>query len=78
MVEDHLGASDVICIADMVKEIQTLGPAFNDVIKFLRAREIVHYQRFAEAVGIAQDTFSQKCNFYQYNPAFDRPGNSKC
>lgn len=35
MVEDHLGASDVICIADMVKEIQTLGPAFNDVIQFL-------------------------------------------
>ena len=53
-------------------------PDVNDVIKFLRAREIVHYQRFAEAVGIAQDTFSQKCNFYQYNPAFDRPGSGKC
>ena len=35
MVEDHLGSHDVICIADMVKEIQSLGPAFDDVNKFL-------------------------------------------
>lgn len=35
MVEDHLGSKDVICIADMVKEIQTMGPAFDDVLQFL-------------------------------------------
>ena len=34
MVEDHLGSKDVICIADMVKEMQTMGPAFADVLQF--------------------------------------------
>lgn len=46
-------------------------PDVCDVIKFLRAREIVHYQRFAEALGIAQDKMDFK-NFYGYNPAFDK------
>jgi spore coat protein JC len=47
-------------------------PDLNDPIRFLRAREVVHYQRFGEALGIAQDNFSNKTNFYAYNPAFDR------
>ena len=41
-------------------------------IKFLREREIVHYQRFSEAVAITQETYEGKCNFYAYNPAFDK------
>ena len=45
-------------------------PDVCDAIKFLRAREVVHYQRFAEALGIAQDKMDEK-NFYGYNPAFD-------
>ena len=40
-------------------------------IKFLRAREVVHYQRFADALRIAQDKMDEK-NFYGYNPAFDK------
>ena len=46
-------------------------PDVNDVIKFLRAREIVHYQRFADAIRIAQDNLDSK-NFYAYNPSFDK------
>lgn len=46
-------------------------PDVCDAIKFLRAREIVHYQRFADALGIAQDKMDYK-NFYGYNPAFDK------
>lgn len=46
-------------------------PDVCDAIKFLRAREIVHYQRFADALGIAQDKMDSK-NFYGYNPAFDK------
>ncbi len=46
-------------------------PDVCDAIKFLRAREIVHYQRFADALGIAQDKMNAK-NFYGYNPAFDK------
>lgn len=46
-------------------------PDVCDAIKFLRAREIVHYQRFADALRIAQDNMDSQ-NFYGYNPAFDK------
>jgi len=46
-------------------------PDVRDVIKFLREREIVHYQRFGEALRIVQDKLDSK-NFYAYNPAFDK------
>lgn len=46
-------------------------PDVNDVIKFLRAREIVHYQRFADAMRIAQDNLDSK-NFYACNPSYDK------
>ena len=46
-------------------------PDVCDAIKFLRAREVVHYQRFCDALGIAQDHMDSK-NFYGYNPAFDK------
>ncbi|MBO5262548.1 MAG: manganese catalase family protein [Clostridia bacterium] len=46
-------------------------PDVCDAIKFLRAREVVHYQRFAEALRIAQDNMDAQ-NFYGYNPAFDK------
>ena len=46
-------------------------PDVCDAIKFLRAREVVHYQRFADALRIAQDNMDSK-NFYGYNPAFDK------
>lgn len=45
-------------------------PDVKDAIKFLRAREIVHYQRFGEALRIAQDKLDSK-NFYAINPEFD-------
>jgi len=45
-------------------------PDVNDVIKFLRSREIVHFQRFGEALGIVQDRLNCK-NFYAINPSFD-------
>ena len=48
-------------------------PDVNDPIKFLREREIVHYQRFAEALRITQDDLDAK-NFYAYNPAFNPKG----
>ncbi len=46
-------------------------PDVKDVIKFLRAREIVHYQRFGEALRIATDKLNEK-NFYAFNPSFDK------
>ena len=49
----------------------TDDPDVCDAIKFLRAREIVHYQRFCDALGIAQEQMNAQ-NFYGYNPAFDK------
>ena len=46
-------------------------PDVNDVIRFLRQREIVHFHRFGEALGKVQDKLNSK-NFYAMNPAFDR------
>ena len=46
-------------------------PDVRDVIKFLRQREIVHYQRFGEGLRLATDKLNSK-NFYAFNPAFDR------
>jgi len=46
-------------------------PEIVDPIRFLRAREVVHYQRFGEALRIVQDRLDPK-NFYAYNPEFDR------
>lgn len=46
-------------------------PDVNDVIKFLRAREIVHFQRFGEGLRLAKDRMDEK-NIYYVNPSFDR------
>ena len=45
-------------------------PDICEPIKFLRAREVVHYQRFGEALRITQDHLNSK-NFYAFNPGFD-------
>lgn len=46
-------------------------PDVRDPIKFLREREIVHFQRFGEALRITQDSLNAK-NFYACNPSFDK------
>ena len=45
-------------------------PDVNDVIKFLREREIVHFQRFGEAIQLLREKLNQK-NVYYMNPALD-------
>ena len=47
------------------------NPDVIDVIRFLREREIVHFQRFGEALRNVQDHLDSK-NFYAINPAFDK------
>ena len=49
----------------------TDDPDVRDVIKFLRAREVVHYQRFGEGLRLTTDKLNAK-NFYAFNPAFDK------
>lgn len=50
-------------------------PDVYEAIKFLRAREVVHFQRFGEGLRIVQDNLDAK-NFYAFNPAFDK--NATC
>ena len=45
-------------------------PDVNDAIKFLREREIVHFQRFGEAMQLLREKLNQK-NVYFMNPAID-------
>lgn len=44
-------------------------PDVRDPIKFLREREVVHFQRFGEALRVVQDHLDSR-NFYAFNPAF--------
>ena len=46
-------------------------PDVKDAIRFLRQREVVHYQRFGEGLRLAQDRLNEK-NFYAFNPSFDK------
>lgn len=46
-------------------------PDVNNVIRYLREREIVHYQRFGEALRRTTEKLNEK-NFYAINPSFDR------
>lgn len=46
-------------------------PDVRDPIRFLREREIVHYQRFGEGLRLATDRLDAK-NFFAFNPSFDK------
>ena len=46
-------------------------PDVRDPIKYLRQRELVHYQRFGDALRITQDHLDSK-NFYAFNPSYDK------
>lgn len=52
-------------------------PEVADPIKFLRAREVVHFQRFGEALQHIQEELDAK-NFYAFNPDFDMPCMETC
>ena len=46
-------------------------PDVREPLKYLREREIVHYQRFGDALRISQDRLDSK-NFYAITPSFDK------
>lgn len=52
-------------------------PDVIDPIRFLRAREIVHFQRFGEVLRSVQEDLDSK-NFYAFNPSFDMPCKASC
>ena len=58
---------------DVIDNILRLSddPDVNNVMRYLREREIVHYQRFGEALRRTLDKLNER-NFYAINPSFDR------
>lgn len=48
-----------------------------DAIRFLREREVVHYQRFGENLRLLTDKLDEK-NFYAFNPKFDKQCFNNC
>ena len=43
-------------------------PDVKDVLRYLRQREIVHYQRFAEGLEMVKEQLDSR-NFYAFNPS---------
>lgn len=52
-------------------------PDVVDPIRFLREREVVHFQRFGETLRSVQEELDFK-NFYAFNPSFDMPAKCSC
>ncbi len=52
-------------------------PDVLDPIRYLREREIVHFQRFGEAMRLTQEQMNAK-NFYAFNPSFDKHCRKGC
>lgn len=69
LVEDMAAEQKARTVYDNILRLVD-DPDVRDPIKFLREREIVHFQRFGESLRIVQDNLDSK-NFYAFNPAFD-------
>ena len=70
LVEDMAAEQKARTTYDNILRISD-DPDVNDVIKFLREREVVHFQRFGEAMQLLRDKLDEK-NIYYMNPAIDR------
>lgn len=74
LVEDMAAEQKARSTYDNLIRLACDDPDVLEPLKFLREREIVHFQRFGEALSIVQDKLDSN-NYYAFNPAF-RPG--KC
>ena len=59
-------------LIDLTDDPDVLAP-----LRFLREREIVHFQRFGEALSSVQEQLDAK-NFYAFNRSFDAPCKASC
>lgn len=71
LVEDMAAEQKARTTYDNLLRLCKDSPDVYDVMKFLRAREVVHFQRFGESLRIVTDQLDSK-NFYAFNPAFDK------
>ena len=71
LMEDMAAEQKARLTYDNILRLVKDDPDVYQAIKFLRAREIVHFQRFGEGLRIVQDHLDSN-NYYQFNPAFDK------
>ncbi|MDO5539439.1 MAG: manganese catalase family protein [Eubacteriales bacterium] len=72
LVEDMAAEQKARSTYDNILRVVRNTPEVADPIRFLREREIVHFQRFGEALRNVQEKLDSK-NFYAFNPGFDAP-----
>ena len=63
-----------VCYDNLLRQMD--DPDVCDALRFLRARELVHYQRFGDALRISQDRMDSS-DFYGWNPEFDKGGRGR-
>ena len=73
LMEDMAAEEKARTTYDNILRLSVDSPDVTDAIRFLRAREVVHFQRFGEALRIVQEHLDSK-NYYAFNPAFDTNG----
>ena len=71
LVEDMAAEQKARVTYDNILRLAVDDPDVTDVIRFLREREIVHFQRFGSALQMVRDQLDQR-NVYYTNPAFDK------
>ena len=77
LVEDMAAEQKARSTYDNILRVVRDIPEIADPIRFLRAREIVHFQRFGEALRALQEQLNEK-NFYAFNASFDIPCEASC
>ena len=77
LFEDMAAEQKARSTYDNILRLVKDNPDVADPIKFLRAREIVHFQRFGEALRSIQENLDSN-NFYAFNPSFDAPAKCSC
>lgn len=70
LIEDMAAEQKARIVYDNILRFVT-DPDVIDPIRFLRAREVVHFQRFGEALENTKQTLDSK-NYYYFNPQFDK------
>ncbi len=71
LTEDLAAEQKARVTYDNILRLAKDDPDVTDVIRFLREREIVHFQRFGSALQMVRDQLDKK-NVYYTNPAFDK------
>ena len=77
LVEDMAAEQKARATYEKLIDLCCDDPDVLDPLRFLRQREIVHFQRFGESLRIVQDNLNSK-NFYAFNPSFDCPCEASC